>query len=152
MFLGISGDLPTTSYVKMVEVWLLFTLMVPFISVLLHIYIDSLRVSVARDCVHKIMNISQVADERSINHHGVERPVGDQQTNVVKVKPAASKLISRNEKVEYEARKELYNGLEQSRKVLQKIDNLVFVGKVIVPTFIILFSSLYFWYGLSRMT
>ena len=45
MFLGVSGELPTTSYVKMVEVWLLFTLMVPFISVLLHIYIDSLRVS-----------------------------------------------------------------------------------------------------------
>ena len=45
MFLGVSGDLPTTSYVKMVEIWLLFSLMVPFISVLLHIYIDNLRVS-----------------------------------------------------------------------------------------------------------
>lgn len=58
MFLGVSGDLPTTSYVKMVEVWLLFTLMVPFISVLLHIYIDSLRVSVTRDSVHRMKNIS----------------------------------------------------------------------------------------------
>ena len=48
MFLGVSGDLPTTSYVKMVEVWLLFSLMVPFISVLLHIYIDNLRVSYSK--------------------------------------------------------------------------------------------------------
>ena len=45
IFLGVSGDLPTTSYVKYVEVWLLFCLFIPFIYVLLHIYIDSLRVS-----------------------------------------------------------------------------------------------------------
>ena len=44
IFLGVSGDLPTTSYVKFVEIWLLFCLFVPFIYVLLHIYIDSLRV------------------------------------------------------------------------------------------------------------
>ena len=44
IFLGVSGDLPTTSYIKYVELWLLFCLFVPFIYVLLHIYIDSLRV------------------------------------------------------------------------------------------------------------
>ena len=44
IFLGVSGDLPTTSYVKYVEIWLLFCLFVPFVYVLLHIYIDSLRV------------------------------------------------------------------------------------------------------------
>ena len=44
IFLGVSGDLPTTSYVKYVEIWLLFCLFVPFIYVLLHIFIDSLRV------------------------------------------------------------------------------------------------------------
>ena len=44
IFLGVSGDLPTTSYIKYVETWLLFCLFVPFIYVLLHIYIDSLRV------------------------------------------------------------------------------------------------------------
>ena len=42
--LGVSGDLPTTSYVKYVEIWLLFSLFVPFIYVLLHIFIDNLRV------------------------------------------------------------------------------------------------------------
>ena len=44
IFLGVSGDLPTTSYVKYVEIWLLFSLFVPFIYVLLHIFIDSMRV------------------------------------------------------------------------------------------------------------
>ena len=49
IFLGVSGDLPTTSYVKYVEVWLLFCLFIPFIYVLLHIYIDNLRVSISID-------------------------------------------------------------------------------------------------------
>ena len=44
IFLGVSGELPTTSYVKYVEIWLLFCLFVPFIYVLLHIFIDNLRV------------------------------------------------------------------------------------------------------------
>ena len=48
IFLGVSGDLPTTSYVKYVEVWLIFCLFVPFIYVLLHIYIDNLRVRSTR--------------------------------------------------------------------------------------------------------
>ena len=31
IFLGVSGDQPTTSYIKMVEIWLLFGLFIPFI-------------------------------------------------------------------------------------------------------------------------
>ena len=45
IFLGVSGDLPTTSYIKMIEIWLLFCLFIPFTYVLLHIHIDNLRVS-----------------------------------------------------------------------------------------------------------
>ena len=45
MYLSVAGSLPQTSYVKMIEIWLLFTLMVPFVEVLLHVYMDSLRVS-----------------------------------------------------------------------------------------------------------
>ena len=35
-FLGISQSLPVTSYVKMVDIWMLFTLTVPFLEVVLH--------------------------------------------------------------------------------------------------------------------
>ena len=35
-FLGISQTLPTTSYVKMIDVWMLFTMTVPFLEVVLH--------------------------------------------------------------------------------------------------------------------
>ena len=45
MYLSVAGGLPQTSYVKMIEIWLLFTLMVPFVVVILHVYMDSLRVS-----------------------------------------------------------------------------------------------------------
>ena len=50
---------------KMVDVWLLFNLMYPFIVVLLHTYMDVLR-----------------SDEgREINHHGATVPVGDDGAN-----------------------------------------------------------------------
>ena len=54
MFTSISSSLPQTAYVKMIDIWLIFVQIVPFVEVLLHTYIDSLR-----------------GDEgREINHHG----------------------------------------------------------------------------------
>ena len=43
MFINVSNNLPTTSYMKMIDVWLLFNLCLPFIVVLLHTYMDTLR-------------------------------------------------------------------------------------------------------------
>ena len=54
MFINVSNNLPKTSYMKMIDVWLLFNLLYPFIVVLLHTYMDTLRND----------------DEREINHHG----------------------------------------------------------------------------------
>ena len=34
MFLSVIDSLPTTSYIKMIEVWLIYTLMIPFKEVL----------------------------------------------------------------------------------------------------------------------
>ena len=45
LYLSVSGGLPSTSSVKMVEIWLLATLFVPFVEVILHVYMDSLRVN-----------------------------------------------------------------------------------------------------------
>ena len=36
MFVNVSNQLPKTSYVKMVDVWLIFNLILPFMEVLLH--------------------------------------------------------------------------------------------------------------------
>ena len=54
MFINVSNNLPKTSYMKMIDVWLLFNLLYPFIIVLLHTYMDTLRND----------------EEREINHHG----------------------------------------------------------------------------------
>ena len=43
MFISVSNSLPKTSYIKMVDVWLLFNLIYPFSVVLLHTYMDTLR-------------------------------------------------------------------------------------------------------------
>ena len=38
MFISVSNQLPNTSYIKMVDIWLLFSLILPFIEVLIHTY------------------------------------------------------------------------------------------------------------------
>ena len=62
MFINVSNNLPKTSYMKMVDVWLLFNLLVPFIVVLIHTYMDTLRND----------------DNREINHHGKTITIGDE--------------------------------------------------------------------------
>ena len=54
MFINVSNSLPKTSYMKMVDAWLLFNLLYPFIVVLIHTYMDTLRND----------------EDREINHHG----------------------------------------------------------------------------------
>ena len=41
-----SNSLPPTSYIKMIEFYLIFTLLVPCVEVFLHTLMDSLRLSV----------------------------------------------------------------------------------------------------------
>ena len=38
MFASVNESLPRTSYIKMVDIWLIFTFCIPFIEVLLQIY------------------------------------------------------------------------------------------------------------------
>jgi hypothetical protein len=42
LFIGIASSLPRTSYVKMIDVWLIVRFLVPFVEVLLHTAIDSI--------------------------------------------------------------------------------------------------------------
>ena len=61
MFINVSNSLPKTSYMKMVDAWLLFNLLYPFIVVLIHTYMDTLRND----------------EDREINHHGKTITIGD---------------------------------------------------------------------------
>ena len=96
LYLSVAGGLPQTSSVKMVEVWLLATLFVPFVEVILHVYMDSLR-----------------EDEREVNQHGVARSVagpGTAATARVQVRPGG--LVARREREEVAAKREFYRRLE----------------------------------------
>lgn len=49
LFISVSDSLPRTSYVKLIDIWLIFNLLVPFVDVLLHTIIDALRTNVGSD-------------------------------------------------------------------------------------------------------
>ena len=40
---SISTNLPSTAYIKMIDIWLLFGLFKPFIDIIMHTYIETLR-------------------------------------------------------------------------------------------------------------
>ena len=90
-----------------------------------------------------------------MNHHGGEKEASSSDTvrkesgNVIKVSPAD--LISRDEKVEFEARKEFYENIVYTNKRSKRLQKFQFVGKTILPAFIISFSALYFIYGFSQI-
>ena len=60
MFISINNSLPQTAYIRMVDIWLIFNLMIPFILVLVHTYIDTLRNEM----------VLNDGEGREINHHG----------------------------------------------------------------------------------
>ena len=43
LYVGVSARLPQTSYLKMIDGWLIFSLFVPFINIILHGYLDFQR-------------------------------------------------------------------------------------------------------------
>lgn len=43
LFVSVSENLPATSYMKMMDIWLLFNLLVPFNLILIHTYMENLR-------------------------------------------------------------------------------------------------------------
>ena len=62
LFISVSGSLPQTAYIKMVDVWLIFAQAVPWVEVLLHTWIDASR--------------TEGDQGREINNHGKSITVG----------------------------------------------------------------------------
>ncbi len=60
LFISISERLPKTNYIKMMDVWCIFNLFVPFAEVVINTYMDSLREE----------------QDRLVNHHGRTINVG----------------------------------------------------------------------------
>jgi hypothetical protein len=137
LFLNISGSLPKTSYIKMIEVWLVVNLMVPFAEVLCHTYMDKLRTD----------------EEREINHHGdvvriksgkwVEPSARGQRTvspSQIKVKPLPG---SDKDGTDAEV-------MDIEQKYERKIQVAYFIASKILPICFILFAIGYFIYGFAQ--
>ena len=108
MFINVSNNLPKTSYIKMMDIWLIFNLLLPFMEVLLHTYIDYLRND----------------DDREINHHGSsvkpEKEDSIIEPNIINVQSEKKSrmdidLISRNEETQVSALKNHYEQLEKEK-------------------------------------
>ena len=89
-----------------------------------------------------------------MNHHGGEKEAsedGGSNTAGTRIKVAPADLISRDEKVEFEARKQFYESLQYTKKRARKMERMQFVGKTMFPILIISFSVVYFMYGFSQI-
>merc|ERR1712155_192070 len=60
-FMGLSQTLPVTSYFKMIDIWMLFTMTVPFLEVVLHTTKEVFKKSkVAPACLNKLVDVVNV--------------------------------------------------------------------------------------------
>ena len=47
-FIGVSTALPTTSYVKMIDIWMIFTMTFPLLEVSLHTYRETVNMKLRK--------------------------------------------------------------------------------------------------------
>ena len=68
LFISVSSSLPTTAYIKMIDIWLIFAQLIPFFEVLLHTFIDKMRLEEDRDVNHhgQSIKVSPMKDKHSI--------------------------------------------------------------------------------------
>ena len=156
MFVSVSGSLPVTSDIKMIEVWLLFSLLVHFSEVLLQVCV-LLTIENTLNSL-KVYTDTLREDPKEINHHGKPRDVEEETKddskmapieNVIKVSPAD--LKHRREDKEVEARRQYYKEIAKIKKNKEKLLRCKRIGRVYIPIFITLFVTSYWVYGLSNM-
>ena len=95
---------------KLIDVWLIFSQLIPFVSVLLHTFMDNMRTD----------------GDREINHHGEVRKVKTNIINVMEIDgsrpntgPNYVDMTQRNEKNLVDARKAFYENAEVKVNLLK---------------------------------
>jgi len=141
LFISVSGGLPSTAYVKMIDIWLIFAQMIPFFEVLLHTFIDLMRVD----------------EEQEVNHHGKTILVGADgkekqmptfsrsslvSPELTMVQPKRSNMVDRDEKQLVEARKQFYKNASRSNEYWVNLG--MFTARTVIPLVVLVFN-LGFW-------
>ena len=133
LFISVFNSLPTTAYVKMIDIWLIFTLFIPFCEVLLHTLIDSLREELGRTVNHHGAAVQMKKDTPKENELDMDvEPdvatiqIGQNSKKTIRVEPKNLNssiksnfdtnvhLIHRDEKKEIAARLDTYFSLKLS--------------------------------------
>ena len=129
MFVGVSQTLPLTSTIKMVDIWLVFNLLIPFIEVLIHSY------KVIFQNLHRRGLYQNWLFQESLNKEGLEM-------NKKAVTTKANGKVAN-----WFLEKEVYNcdpKISKNRK--NRICDIF--GKYVVPFIAIIFMSTYWSTGL----
>ena len=140
IFISVFNDLPKTSYIKMIDIWLIFNLLFPFIEVLLHTYMDLLRDD----------------EDRNINHHGtaIKPGVDDDESSVIKVSPLPTTksidLVSRDEEIQVNALKKHYAAPNKTKKNQRKLETCRRFTLIYIPILAIFFVCVYWTDGLRQ--
>ena len=158
MFINVSNSLPKTSYMKMVDAWLLFYLLYPFIVVLLHTYMDTLRNDEDREINHhgKTITIGELNEDEQNDGRTIQVPrkrlnfLNILERLNLKVKPA--NLVSVNEKVELEAQKEFYKKIEKKmeEKTTKRLETLRRINIIYLPFMALSFAVIFWLVGLKN--
>merc|ERR1712012_312430 len=126
MFLSISTNLPPTAYIKMMDIWLLFSLLKPFVDILVQTYIETLR---------------ENPDEGKENG-------GDSKKDAWSPPVNDDSLKSRNEKDQQMAMKAFYNSTKNRN--LRKIKLCQAFLRIVYPAFSVLFIILFWMVGMVQ--
>ena len=158
LFISVSKSLPPTAYVKMIDIWLIFSQLIPFAEVFFSFFKSSLEnfnktCRILQSCLFKVMLFTfmeLLRDDinRKINHHGVTAFVD--QTGGQKVFKKTNKINSDGDIETYKEAKDGSKELSSIKKFF-RVDYLTlteFAAKKGIPIVIITFSVLYWSYGL----
>ena len=156
MFINVSNQLPKTSYIKMMDVWLIFNLIVPFVEVLLHTYKDTLRKEVNHHgSVRKLGEDNKgdgsdtiaSPDKQEVNNWvGVDNP--GMNLSQQKMTDLKLNLVSRHEDVQVDALREYYNTMVLTRE--KKLARADFFGLTVIPVVAISFMVCYWIIGFLK--
>ena len=134
MYIAVVASLPVTSYIKMIEIWLLFNLIVPFIDVCICCYVDYIRTNLEED-----NNNVPVTDDSEKEKNGDE-------TNYT-----FEDLVHNDELIQDSALKDYYAKATVKDETQKKIMNAcIFFSRTIKPIIILIFVLIYWGSGLIR--
>jgi len=121
LFISVSASLPPTAYIKMIDVWLIFNLLKPFIDIIVQTYIESLREADGKEEDEKKEKMAWVDEESPVKQNY---------------------LRSKDEKNQQKAMTSFY--AKAAKKNEKKIRICKMFARTIYPMFCIIFVVL-FW-------